>query len=87
MLKPRAFAHAVSIALGAGFTICGLLAFILPDAFFAIVASWFHMINLELIRSTEPMSVGTFIIGVVTFIFSAWISAYTSAYFYNKLAK
>lgn len=87
MLHPKAFAHAVSLALGAGFILCGILAFAMPYAFFAVAASWFHMINLELIRSTEPMNAGTFIVGVVTFVFYVWISAYASAYFYNKLAK
>ena len=87
MLKSAPFASAVTTVTASGFILCGLLAFLIPDLFWAIVNSWFHAINLDAVRATTPMSFGTFILGIVTFTIYIWVITYLAANLYNKWAK
>ncbi len=87
MLKPKAFANAVTSVFVAAFVICGILAYLAPDLVFGIAGSWSHSINLEVVRSATPMSLGTFIFGVVTFGAYVWVATFASASLYNKFTK
>lgn len=87
MLKPKAFANAVTTAFLFAYVICGIIAFIAPSLLFSIAGSWFHAINLEAVKTTEPMSIGVFIFGVVTFTVYVWLLTFAVASLYNKFAK
>ena len=87
MLKPKAFANAITSVFVVAFVICGIAAFIAPDLVFGIGGSWAHSINLEAVRSTTPMSLGSFVLGVITFGIYIWVVTFASASLYNKWAK
>lgn len=87
MLKPTALASAVALVGGTAFVICGILAYLAPDLLFGVVSNWFHAMSLEAVRTTEPMSFGTFVLGVITFSAYIWVLTYAGTNVYNKLAK
>lgn len=87
MLKPQAFANAFTV-VGIGLYIgCRVLTLIVPDLLFAVGQSWFHTFNLEAVRGTAPMDIGTFSLGGITTGVLVWVTAYTGASLYNKFAK
>lgn len=87
MLKPKALANAITTVFATAYIICGIIAFVAPDLLFSVVGSWAHAINLDAVKATTPMSIGTFVFGVVTFGAYIWVFAYISASLYNKFAK
>lgn len=87
MLKPKAFANAITSVFVVAFVICGIATFIAPDLVFGIAGSWAHSINLEAVRSTTPMTLGSFVLGVITFGIYIWVVTFASASLYNKWAK
>lgn len=87
MLKPKAFANAITTIFIVAYVICGILVFVAPDLVFSIAGSWFHAINLEVVRATTPMGLGTFVFGVVTFAAYVWGLTYAGVSLYNKWAK
>lgn len=87
MLKPQPLANAATTVGVVAFLLCGILAFAIPDLLFQIANSWFHAINLETVRSTAPMDLGTFLLGIVTFGVYIWVLSYLGVALYNKWAK
>ncbi len=87
MVKPIALANAITTVFIVAYVICGIIAFVATDLLFSISGSWFHAMNLESVKATTPMSVGTFLFGVVTFGGYVWILTFTGASLYNKFAK
>lgn len=87
MLKPKAFANAITTVFVVSYVICRLISFIAPDLLFNIAGSWFHGMNLEAIKATTPMGFGTFSSGVVTFGAYVWVATFASASLYNRFAK
>lgn len=87
MIQAKAMAHALTGVALVFYVLCALIAFLTPDLFFGIVNSWFHGINLELVRATMPMSFGTFLLGVITFGAFVWIVTYAVISVYNRLVK
>lgn len=87
MLKPIALSNAVATIFVVAYTSCGIIAYVLPDLYWGILNSWMHGLNLEIVKATTPMSIGTFIFGVVTFTAYVWVVSFLGASLYNKFAK
>lgn len=87
MLKPIAFANAITSVFFVAYTACALIAFITPDLYFGILSNMFHSFNLEAVKATEPISLGGFALGLVTFSAYVWVFTFSSASLYNKFAK
>ena len=87
MWKPIALANAATTVAVFSFIACGVLAYIAPDLLVGIANSWFHALNLEAVRATTPMSLGTFILGVVTFGVYIWVLIFAGVHLYNRLEK
>lgn len=87
MLKPKAFANASTTVFVVAYVICGIIAFVAPDLLFSVANSWFHAINLDVVKAATPMGIGTFIFGVVTFGAYIWVLTFAGASLYNKFAK
>ena len=87
MLKAQAFANAVTTVFVVAYVICGIIAFVAPDLLFNVANSWFHAINLDVVKATTPMELGTFVFGVVTFSVYIWVLTFAGASLYNKFAK
>ena len=87
MLKPVAFANALTV-VGVGLYIgCRILTLIVPDLLFAVGQSWFHTFNLDAVRGAASMDIGAFLLGGITFGALAWVTGYALAYLYNNFAK
>lgn len=87
MLKPVALANATTTIFAIAYISCGIVAYIIPDLYWGILSSWFHSISLEAVKATTPMSLGTFIFGVVSFAVYIWAVSFLGATLYNKFAK
>ncbi len=87
MLKPKAFANAITSVFFVAYIACALIALIAPDLYFGILSNMFHSFNLEAVKATTPMSFGTFILGVVFFGIYIWVITYAAASLYNRWVK
>lgn len=87
MLKPMAFANAFAVVGLGVYVVCRVLSLVASDLLFSIGTSWFHTFNMDALRVTAPMDIGTFLFGAVTFGAFIWITAYAGAALYNTLAK
>lgn len=87
MLKSVPFANAATIVVVASSVICWLATVIAPDFIFGLTNSWFHMINLDVVRLSQSASFGGALIGFVTLGVVTWIAVYAFAEIYNKLQK
>jgi hypothetical protein len=86
MIKPIVLANAVATVVGAGYIVCRLVAAIAADFLFSVGQSWLHTVNLAPLRTTSPMPVGMFILGLVTSVVVSWVAAYASAELYRRWA-
>ena len=87
MIKVKSLANAVTIVFTAAYVICGIITFIAPDLFWMFADSWFHNVNLEALKATSPMSVGSFIFGIITFAVYVWIISFAIGILYNRFSK
>lgn len=84
MIRPKALANSLTIVWLAGYTICAILAFIVPDLLFGIANSWFHALNLDPLRAAASFSLGTFLVGIISFGLVIWVGTYSIAVLYNR---
>ena len=87
MVKPIALANASTVVALGIYVVCRVVSLIAPDFLFSVAQSWFHTFNTESVISVTPMNIGTFILGVVTLAVLVWLTFYSVAILYNKLAK
>ena len=87
MLKPKAFANAITTVFLVAYIACALIAFIAPDLYFGILSNMFHSFNLEAVKATTPMSLVSVVLGIVMFSAYVWVFTFASASLYNKFAK
>ena len=81
-----ATANATSITIGAFYVICRVLVGIFPGFMFAIAQSLLHGMALTQV-GTWNLSVGNFVLGLITSIVSAWIVGYMFATVYNAFVR
>lgn len=87
MLNSKAYANAAAIVVIAASFICWVITVVAPDLAFNVASSWFHMINLDVVRMSSTANFGNAIIGFVSVGAAVWVSVYAFAEIYNKLAK
>ena len=87
MSKPTVLANSVAAVWGAAYALCGIAAMLLPNLYFGVLNNWFHSINLELIKSTTPLSLSSFLVGLVTFVAYLWVITFATASVYNAWSK
>ena len=83
---PIAAAHAAALTVAVLYAVCRLLVGFFPDFMMATAQSWFHMIGLSNVTSWN-LSLGSFILGLVTSTASAWTVGYLFAVSYNYFLK
>lgn len=86
MLNSTALAHAFATVVGAGYILCRLIAAVAPGFLFSVGQSWWHTVNLEPLRTAASMSAGMFLLGLVTSVVVAWVTAFATAELYRRLA-
>lgn len=87
MFKPTVLANSVTAVWGAAYALCGITAIILPDLYFGILNTWFHSINVELIKSITPPALISFLTGLTTFSSYIWVITFATASVYNVWSK
>ena len=87
MINTKALANSVATVVGVGYVLCRLIASIAPNFLFTIGQSWFHTINLGSVPATTGMSLGMFVLGLVSSVAVAWAAAYAVAELYNRWEK
>lgn len=87
MLKAVPFANAVTTVFTSAFVFCAIVAVALPNLFWGILGTVSHTLNLEAVKSTTPMSFGTFLLGVVLFAAYIWVVTYSAVSLYNRWQK
>lgn len=87
MIKTTVLANASATVAGAGYIVCRLISAVAPNFLFTVGQSWFHTVNLESVKTTSSMPMGTFILGLLSSIVVTWVAAYAIAELYNRWAK
>lgn len=87
MHNPVRLANAATIVTVAVSFICWVFVTVAPDLSFGIANSWFHMINLDVVRLSQPVDFGTAIVGAFSLGVVAWTAFYSFAKIYNNLGK
>lgn len=84
--NPKATANALAAVGGALYLICTLWTILSRDSFMELMGSWAHGIDLSLLPQ-KPLDMGTVLIGLLTFVLSAWVTGYVFALAYNYFAQ
>mgnify|MGYP001567645091 CR=1 FL=1 len=87
MHRPVPLANSATIVVVALSLICWVFVTVSPDFSFWIANSWFHMINLDVVRANQSVNFGTAIIGAISLGVVTWIAFYAFAEIYNRLIK
>ena len=81
-----AFANALAATTAVINVLCALAIALAPDLAMTIAQSWFHGLDLSRISSWN-VTVGSFVLGLVTLTALAWGAGYGFAFAYNLFAK
>ncbi len=87
MLNAKAFANAVTVVTVIFYVVCALLSFVAPDLIFSITKSWMHTVNLESVKATFNLDLGSLLWGLVTIGGLTWVTTYGTVWLYNRWAK
>jgi hypothetical protein len=87
MIKSSVLASAVATVVGVGYVVCRIIAAVAPEFLFNVGQSWFHTVNLEPLRTTASMSIGVFLLGLVTSVVVSWMAAFATAQLYRLWAE
>ena len=87
MVKSQAFANAATTVIAVFYVICALVSYVMPDLLVGIASSWIHTLNLEALKTTSPMTLGSLITGLTTISAVTWITTYAFAEVYKRFSK
>jgi len=79
-------AKATAATVGVIYIACALAIMLLPNFSMTIAQSWFHNLDLSKI-SGSTVTVGSFILGLVTSTTGGWLIGYVFATAYNYFVK
>ena len=83
---PNATANAAAVTVGAFYVVCRVAVALFPDLAMSVAQSWFHGLEFSKVSSWN-LSLGSFILGLVTSAVGAWLVGYIFATAYNYFAK
>ena len=84
--EPIITANAIAGTVGVIYVVCRILVGLFPDLSFTIAQSWFHGIELTKMNSWN-LSVGSFLLGLISSVITAWLVGYLFAFLYNFFLK
>ena len=87
MLNAKAFANAATIVTVIVSFVCWVITVILPDFAFNVANSWFHMINLDAVRTNTTASLEEAFFGFLTLGIVVWVTTYGFVEIHNRLIK
>ena len=84
--EPNTTANAATITVAVIFVACRVAVALFPDLAMTIAQSWFHGLQLSKVSGWD-LSLGSFILGLVTSSGGAWLVGYLFANIYNYFLK
>ncbi len=84
--EPNATANAAAVTVGALYIVCRIAVALFPDLATSVAQSWFHGLELSKVSGWN-LSMGSFILGLLTSTASAWLIGYVFANAYNYFVK
>jgi hypothetical protein len=87
MSKPTILANSVTAVWGTAYALCGIAAMIFPNLYFGVLNNWLHSINLELLKSSTPLTLISLLMGLATFSIYIWVITFATASVYNAWSK
>lgn len=87
MLNAKVFANAAAAVMAIWVIACGLVSYLAPDLLFNIAQSWMHTVNLETVKVTFSLDLGSLIWGLVSASGLTWITVYGTISLYNRWSK
>lgn len=81
-----ATANAAGMTTAVVYVVCRVLVWLFPDWFFVVAQSWFHGMELTKL-GVQSLTMGNFVLGLVTATVSAWLVGYLFAIKYNYFLK
>ncbi|MCL4416896.1 MAG: DUF5676 family membrane protein [Actinobacteria bacterium] len=85
MKNQYAIPNTLAVTTAIVFIICRVLVAIFPDQSFAIAQSWFH--GIEVNKLGANLSIGTFVLGLISATITAWIVGYIFIKVFKLFAK
>ena len=80
--EPNATANAAAVTVAALYIVCRIAVALFPDLTMSIAQSWFHGLELSSVSGWN-LSLGSFILGLVTSTGGTWLVGYIFASLYN----
>lgn len=86
-LSPVTVGLAMAITLAIVNTLCAVVVWLWPDAAFTIAGSFAHGLNFRAMQSTEPLSLGRFLAGLISIGIIGFVIGAVFAWSYNALGR
>jgi len=83
---PNVTANALAVTSAILYVFCRIAVSLFPDLSMAIAQSWFHGLEVSQV-SGWSLSMGSFVLGLVSFAITAWFTGYLFAKVYNFFSK
>lgn len=84
--EPNVTANATAVTIAVIYIVCVAAVVLLPDLSLTIAQSWVHGLDLSKIYAVN-VSLGSFILGLVTSTAGGWLIGYIFATVYNYFLK
>ncbi|OGM13028.1 hypothetical protein A3A76_01945 [Candidatus Woesebacteria bacterium RIFCSPLOWO2_01_FULL_39_23] len=81
---PNVTANAAAITVAALYIVCRVAVALFPDLAMSVAQSWFHGLELSKISGWD-LSMGSFVLGLITSAGGAWLVGYGYATVHNFL--
>lgn len=84
--EPNTTANAAAVTVAIIYVVCRVAVALFPDIVMTIAQSWFHGLEISKVSGWN-LSLGSFILGLVTSTAGAWLAGYLFATVYNYFVK
>ena len=84
--EPNVTANAAAVTVAALYIVCRIAVALFPDLAMSVAQSWFHGLELSKVSSWN-LSMGSFILGLVTSAGGSWLVGYIFAKAYNYFVR
>ena len=83
---PNVTANASAVTAAILYIVCRIAVSLLPNSAMTIAQSWFHGLEISKV-SGWSLSMGSFVLGLITLTGAAWLTGFLFAKVYNYFVK
>lgn len=84
--EPIVTANATAVTVAIVYIVCRIAVALFPDLVMTVAQSWFHGLEISKVSGWN-LSLGSFILGLITSTAGAWLLGYIFAATYNYFLK